>query len=272
MPQLSSPLIVGCDDLERVLGNENLLIVEVGDEESYERHHVPDAVHVDYEHIVGMTPPATGLMPDEAQLSELFSSLGLTAERHVIAYDNDKNSLATRLLWTLDAVGHGRSSLLDGGMSAWRAGGHATEAGVNEPHPSDYIAACDGRARAEKNYILDRLGNPDVVLLDTRTPAEYAGQDVRAARGGHIPGAVNMDWTEAIDLDRFPRFKPAEQLRRMYEAIGVTPDKEIIVYCQTHHRSSHSYIVLRSLGYPRVRGYDGSWSEWGNDPDAPIET
>lgn len=272
MSQPSLPLIVECGELEPVLGNENLLIVEVGDEESYERHHVPGAVHVDYEHIVGMTPPATGLMPDEAQLSELFSSLGVSGEKHVVAYDNDKNSLATRLLWTLDAVGHDRFSLLDGGMSAWRAGVHPTEAGVTAPHRSDFHAACDGHARAEKTYILDKLGDPDVVLLDTRTPAEYAGEDMRAARGGHIPGAVNMDWTEAIDLDRFPRFKPAEQLRRIYEEIGVTPDKEIVVYCQTHHRSSHSYIVLKSLGYPRLRGYDGSWSEWGNDPGVPIET
>ena len=271
MSQSVLPLLVAADLLERDLGREDLLIVEIGDEESYERHHVPGAVHVDYEHIVGMVPPATGLMPSDMQLSELFSSLGLAAGKHVIAYDNDKNSLATRLLWTLDAVGHEGFSLLDGGMSVWRAGEHPIETGVTAAHKTAFRAKTHGKARATKDYILGKLGDPDVVLLDTRTQAEYAGLDVRAARGGHIPGAVNLDWTEAIDLDRFPRIKPADQLRLMYEAIGVTPDKEVIVYCQTHHRSSHSYFVLKSLGFSRLRGYDGSWSEWGNDPEAPIE-
>jgi thiosulfate/3-mercaptopyruvate sulfurtransferase len=116
------------------------------------------------------------------------------------------------------------------------------------------------------------LDDPEVVVLDVRTPAEFAGDDVRAARGGHIPGAVNMDWTLAIDRGRNLRLKPEGDLRRMLEELGVTPDKEVIVHCQTHHRSAHTYMVLKSLGYPRIRGYDGSWSEWGNDQNTPIES
>ena len=124
---------------------------------------------------------------------------------------------------------------------------------------------------ADKDYILSRMGQNDFALLDTRSPAEYAGMDVRAARGGHIPGAVNMNWTDAMDLANHLRFKPDQALRTMLEAIGVTPEKEVVVYCQTHHRSAHTYIVLKHLGYPRVRGYPGAWSEWGNDPGLPVE-
>lgn len=271
MPQPLLPLIVESDQLERVLGSKDLLLVDVGDEATYEQHHVPGAVHLDYENIIGMKPPATGLLPDDRQLSEVFSSLGISFETHVVAYDGENNSMATRLLWTLDAVGHRAFSLLDGGLPAWLSGGHLTETGVTPPNPTRYRIESHGLARADKGYILEHLDDPSVVLLDTRSPAEFAGQDVRAARGGHIPRAVNMDWTLAIDGERYPRLRPADELRKLLEEVGVTPDKEVIVYCQTHHRSSHTYIVLKSLGYPRVRGYDGSWSEWGNDPKTPIE-
>lgn len=107
-----------------------------------------------------------------------------------------------------------------------------------------------------------------MVLVDARTPAEYAGKDVRAKRGGHIPGAVNIEWKRNLRPDG--TFKPADELRAMYSAQGVTPDKTVVTYCQTHHRGSHAYFVLRLVGYPRVVGYDRSWVEWGNRDDLPI--
>ncbi len=114
--------------------------------------------------------------------------------------------------------------------------------------------------------------NLGVVILDTRSPAEFSGIDRRAARGGHIPGAVNMDWSVALDRERNLRLKPAVELRGILDNLGITPDKEVITHCQTHHRSSHTYLMLKALGYPRTRGYPGSWSEWGNDLELPTET
>ena len=265
------PLILDGDQLESMLGRPGVLIVDVGDEERYERHHLPGAVQLDYESLNGMSPPASGLLPSDRQLGEVLSALGLTPETHVIAYDGGKSGMAARLLWTLDVVDHRRFSLLDGGLTAWLAGGRPTVTDIARPSPTSFRVPAHTQARADKSYILDHLSDPEVVLLDARSPAEFSGQDVRAARGGHIPGAVNMNWTLAFDDARSPRLRPAEELRKLLEETGVTPDKEIIVYCQTHHRSSHSYIVLKSLGYSRVRGYDGSWSEWGNDPETPIE-
>lgn len=268
---LALPRVVGTDALERALGHPGLLVVDLSDEDTHARHHVPGAVQLDYEDIIGLTPPATGLLPDRERLEEVFAALGLTPDSHVVACDDENNSLAARLLWTLDAVGHRRWSLLDGGTRKWLAEGRRTETGAARPPRSTYAVAGLTNALVDRSYILDHLADPDLVILDARAPEEYSGELLRAERGGHIPGAVNLDWELAIDPMRAPRLKPEPELRAMLEGIGVTPDKEIIVYCQTHHRSSHTYIVLRSLGYPRVRGYAGSWSEWGNDPDTPIE-
>ena len=161
--------------------------------------------------------------------------------------------------------------MLNGGIHAWANEGHPLAHAPAEVVPGDYAAEIRGDVSADKDYILARLGDDEVVLLDTRTPEEYHGIKVRAERGGHIPGAVNFNWVEAIDQQRNLRLKPAAELRALLEGVGATPDREIIAYCQTHHRSSHTYVVLKHLGFPRIRGYPGAWSEWGNLPDTPIE-
>ena len=109
------------------------------------------------------------------------------------------------------------------------------------------------------------------MLLDARSTDEYLGSKRFAERGGHIPGAVNLDWMQTMDRNRGLRFKPAEELRTMLTSLGVTPDREVVCYCQSHHRSAHSCMMLKSLGFARVRGYPGAWSDWGNSPDTPIE-
>ena len=264
-------LLVEPDELEKALGQPGLVVVDCGDERVHVQQHIPGAVHLAMGKIVVPRPPAMGAMADDAQIAAALGALGITPETHVVAYDAEGGSRASRLLWTLDVIGHKRYSLLDGGLVAWVNEGHKTESDKAEPKPASYIIAKHGSARADKAHILSRLGNPDMVVLDARTPAEYSGADVRAARGGHIPGAVNMDWTEAVDRARNARMKPKEELKRLLESRGVTPEKEVVTHCQTHNRSSHSWMVMKVLGYPRAKGYDGSWSEWGNDPETPVE-
>jgi thiosulfate/3-mercaptopyruvate sulfurtransferase len=122
---------------------------------------------------------------------------------------------------------------------------------------------------ADWRHVRDHLGHADTVIVDTRSDAEYFGEEVRAARGGAIPGAVHLEWKQNLAADG--RYKTDDELRRMYEALGVTPDREVVTYCQGGYRAAHTYLALKRLGYPRLRNYTWSWKEWGDRPDLPIE-
>ena len=271
-PQTFLPLIVEPDELQQHLGDTNLLVLELCKPGVYAQYHIPGAVHLDYSQIVAKRGMTGGLLPDMLQLSTLFSSVGLTPHTHVVAYDDEGGGKAARLLWTLDVIGHKYFSLLNGGLQAWYSEQHP---GSNEPaHPqaSHYpiVEARQGIADAE--YILAHLQDANTCILDARSANEYLGLTQTAQRNGHIPGAVNIEWASFMDTQRNLRLKPREEILQALEARGITPDKEVIVHCQTHHRSAHTYIVLKSLGYTKVKGYAGSWSDWGNRPDTPVET
>ncbi len=254
------------------LGREEVLILDLQEAPGYRAMHVPGAVHLEAAALSASRPPVQGLLPDLQALGERLAGLGLRPGVHVVAYDEGEGLKACRLLWTLDVLGHGAWSLLDGGLRAWADEGLPLTNDVPAPRAG---GLAPGEARrepvADRQLILERLGDPRTVILDVRSPAEYQGDDRRAARAGHIPGAVNVEWRKALDRGRPPRLRPEAELRQLYEQAGVTPDKEIIAYCQTHRRSAHTYVVLRTLGYPRVKGYPGSWSDWGNTFDTPVE-
>jgi len=263
------PLLVEPDELQAMLDHEDILLVDLS--HTYDQGHIPGAVYLDYARVVNPQPPMTGLMPEPPQLGALLSSLGLGADTHVVAYDDEGGGKAARFLWTLEAVGHSHYSLLDGGLTAWLSEHHPTSKQATTAIPKPYDLHINEAVVADKNYILDHLNDPATAIVDCRTPEEYTGEHTLARRGGHIPGAVNIEWTRTLDEQRHLRLKPARELRALYEGMGITPDKEIITYCHSHRRSAHSYFVLKTLRYPRLRSYPGSWSEWGNDPDTPIE-
>lgn len=265
------PLIVEPNELEKLLGDKNVLLVDLSQPQTYVQYHIPGAVFLEYAWLVHIEQPRMGLLPDQAQLSNVLSALGLSPDTHVVAYDDEGGGRACRFLWTLDVVGHKNFSLLNGGLAAWANEGHNVTSEIDYPIKGKYEAIIQTGPVADRQYILDHLHNDKVTILDTRSPQEYAGIKVFAQRGGHIPGAINIEWTEAMDKNRNMRLKPESELRAMLETEGITPDKEIITHCQTHHRSAHTYIMLKSLGYENIKGYPGSWSDWGNDTSTPIE-
>jgi thiosulfate/3-mercaptopyruvate sulfurtransferase len=159
--------------------------------------------------------------------------------------------------------------ILDGGFDAWIAAGQPVTRDAAPPPKSDWTGVRDVRILATWKDVKEAISRSDAVIVDTRSDAEYEGSLVRARRGGAVPGAVHIEWTR--NLDESGEFKSAAELKEMYVAAGVTPDREIITYCQGGYRAANSYLALRLLGYPRVRMYLGSWKEWGDREDLPIE-
>lgn len=272
MTDAQLPLLIEPEQLQSHLESADILIVDLCKHDVYAQTHIPGAVHLEYAQIVAAKPPVMGLLPDAEILSQLFSSMGLTPEKHMVAYDDEGGGRAARLVWTLDAVGHTRYSILNGGLHAWLKEGHPTVDTEHRHEASEYPVKIDDTPVADKNYILAQLEKDDIVLLDSRSPEEYRGEKKFAARAGRIPGAVNMDWFLVMDKERNMRLKPEAELRNLLTERGISDDKTVVTYCQTHHRSALTYFVLKLLGFQKIKGYPGSWSDWGNSEDTPIES
>lgn len=266
------PLVIEPAQLQTHLDDSGLLIIDLCKPDTYSKAHVPGAIHIGYAQLVAMQKPVMGLLPDADTLSQLFSSIGLAPNTHIIAYDEEGGGAAARLLWTLDAIGHENASLLNGGLHAWLKEGYPMDDTPVQATPSKYKATIVDTAIADQQFIRDHLNDDNVMLLDSRSPEEYRGEKKFAARAGRIPGAVNLDWFNVMDQSRNMRLKPESELRALMEERGLTSDKTVVTYCQTHHRSALTYFVLKSLGYSKTKGYPGSWSDWGNSEDAPLET
>jgi len=277
MPNIPQPtLVIEPEALRSIQNNKNILIVDLSTPRQYQQAHIPKAVFIDYGHIVGMNQPYTGLLPEIDQFEHIINSLGITPNTHIIAYDEEGGGKAARLIWTLHAMNHHKASLLNGGLIAWYREKFplSNEPVIREPNATDQHYKVDFTLQpvvASTDYIKSHLENENVALLDARSTDEYRGQTKYAQKMGRIPGAKHFEWTRAMDESANYRLLSKDVLQPMLNELGLTQDKEIIVYCQSHHRSALSYLMLKYLGYEKVRGYPGSWSEWGNRRDTPIE-
>lgn len=264
------PLLLEPEELLPHLGDENLLIIDQSKIETYLNAHIPNAIHLDFKDLQLGQKPTPGALPSLEQLSVVFSNLGLTLDKHVIVYDDEGGGWAGRLIWALDMIGHSRYSYLNGGIHAWLQAGLVTEQGMLPIEPSDYtVAELNDDFQLTKEQILSRLGQDDFAVWDARSEKEYSGEKIISIRGGHIPGAVNYEWTKGMDTDRGLRINNLEAFDTLLNSMGLTKDKEIATHCQTHHRSGFTYLVGKILGR-NMKAYPGSWAEWGNDTATPI--
>jgi thiosulfate/3-mercaptopyruvate sulfurtransferase len=265
-------LLITPEELARAIAappQSRPLILDLRPPEQYTAGHVPGALHLD---LWGVSLSDTDPAPLQAflwMIEHVLEIHGVSDATPIVVYDEQSGVRAARAFWFLEYFGHPSVRVLDGGFGAWS---RATLPVTREAEPapkSEWKGAPQERRLATWRDVKEALARDDAVILDARTDGEYCGTTVRAKRGGAIPGAVHIEWTRNLTPEG--DFKPADELRAMYEGAGVTPDREVIAYCQGGYRAAHAYLALRLLGYPRVRNYVGSWKEWGDRTELPIE-
>lgn len=252
-----------------VESDEDTLLYEIG--------HIPGAVKVDWFTVL-QDQVRRDFLSREA-FEQLNTRLGISNDSTVVFYGDKSNWFACYALWIYQYFGHERVKIMNGGRAKWEKEGRPMTREVPQYPQTEYKASPrNDSIRAFRDDVFEQIKTGEA-LVDVRSPQEYSGELLHmpnypqegATRGGHIPGAVNIPWSKAVS-EEDSTFKSAQELRELYEGHGVTPDEEVIAYCRIGERSSLTWFVLKHLlGYPEVKNYDGSWTEWGNLVGAPIE-
>lgn len=263
-------------------GDAAVTIVDVDEDlEAYSRNHIPGSIGLDWK--ADLQDPLRRTFLDAKGFAALMDAKGITSDTHVVLYGGNNNWFAAYAYWYFKVYRHEAVSLMDGGRKKWEQEGRDLVADVPAVSPTSGYepAEPDRDIRARREQVLAEFvgAPPGVSLVDVRSPAEFSGESLApphlpgeaAMVPGHIPGAVNIPWSSAVDTDT-GQFLPADRLTEIYGSAGVATDEEIVTYCRIGERSAHTWFVLHELlGYDRVRNYDGSWTEYGSLVDVPVE-
>lgn len=280
MTHVNPSVLIDTELVAKNLSNNAIKIIEVDydPENSYRQGHIQDASLIWWKRDIN--DPVRRDIISKDQFEELMSRNGITPQSEVVLYGDFNNWFAAFVFWIFKYYGHEKVKIMNGGRKKWELEKRQYTKDEQQIQETKYVS--QPPSEGLRAYLFDvrrALDRKDTVLVDVRSPKEFSGEITappeypmeHAQRGGHIPRASNIPWATAVN-DADGTFKSAEELKKIYESKGVTPDKDIICYCRIGERSSHTWFVLKYLlGFPQVRNYDGSWTEWGNMIGNPVE-
>lgn len=256
-------MFITVDSLTKSLSDPNLIIIDTRSYKEYSVEHIPSAVNLDLFYYHWSDTSKEGMKAFDMEMQKLLSYVGITKEKKVVFYDEISGMSAARGVWLLIYFSHPQVFMLDGGMKKWKSSGLSLETKTNGFKPAKFSGKVNSGVVASYEYINKNLEK--IKLVDARTREEFDGTVIRAARGGHIPHAINIDWNLNIADDG--TLKNNKSLSDLYP---LSQEDEIVTYCQGGYRAANSFLALKKLGFKNVKVYVGSWGEWGNRLELPI--
>jgi thiosulfate/3-mercaptopyruvate sulfurtransferase len=257
-------VFISTAELEKIIDDPNLILIDARSFQEYSRGHITNAVNLDLFSFHWIDTSQDGISSFNQQFTKIFSRVGVSEEKKVIFYDDVSGMLAARGVWLLEYLSHHNVSMLDGGFIKWKNEERTWDTIPVANMYANFSAKPNPKVLAGFEYVLDNLDK--ITILDARSKEEFDGKLVRAARGGHIPTSTNIDYTENISKDG--TLKNNDELSKLYQ---MPKDAEIITYCQGAYRAANTFLALKKIGFINVKVYLGSWGEWGNKLELPIE-
>ena len=269
----ASSVLVDVNWLEKNMNSSSIRLIDMSDDTQFQRFHIPGASHLPYSAINRRNKKGVSFSVGQDHIIKILGFLGIKAKDHIVIYDDMSGLHAGRFFWELEKIGHKKISIVDGGLVKWILAGKKVTAEIKNTKPTQYKANFKSGRNNNVTFaqIINSKFNNKNVLLDVRSKDEYVGHP-RDPRGGHIPGAKWLEWSEAVNFENAFKLKTEPELKKQLQLIGISKlSTPITLYCRSAHRASQSYFTLRHLGFENVKIYDGSMSEYSSNRTAPLK-